>query len=216
MAANAWNVPLAESFTPHMTDFILDCIAWGGYFGIFLLMVLENVIPPIPSEVIMGLGGMAVARGDMNVVPLVLAGTAGAVAGNYFWYALGRRLGYRRLRPFIERHGRWLTLEWNDVEKIERFFMRHGQWVIFVFRFSPALRTIISLPAGMACMPRWKFLVWTAAGSMIWNIALTAAGYYLGANFKSLDAYVGPAAVVMMVAIGVLYAWRVLTWKPQG
>ena len=152
-----------------MTEFILNAIAQGGYIGIFLLMALENVVPPIPSEVIMGLGGMAVARGDMAIVPLVLWGTAGTTAGNYFWYFIGRHIGYQRFRPFIERHGRWLTMEWEDVEKLHRFFCKRGGGVVFVFRFMPTFRTLVSLPAGMTCMPLWRFLVWTFAGSLIWN-----------------------------------------------
>ncbi|MFV3545550.1 DedA family protein, partial [Mycobacterium tuberculosis] len=97
-----------------------------GYFGIFLLMALENILPPIPSEVIMGLGGMAVARGDMAMVPLLLWGTAGTTVGNYAWYAVGRYIGYERFRPFVERHGRWLTMDWRDVERLHLFFVRHG------------------------------------------------------------------------------------------
>ena len=96
-----------------MTDFILNLIAWGGYAGIFVLMVLENVFPPIPSEVIMGLGGMAVARGDMSLAPLIATGTIGTTVGNLFWYWIGRRIRYDRLRPFVEKHGRWLTLDWK-------------------------------------------------------------------------------------------------------
>jgi membrane protein DedA with SNARE-associated domain len=199
-----------------MTDIIINMIAWGGYIGIFLLMAVENVFPPIPSEVIMGLGGMAVARGQMAMVPLILWGTIGTVAGNYFWYEIGRRLGYKRLRPFVDRWGRWLTLEWHDVEKLHAFFQRHGQWVIFVFRFMPAGRTIISLPAGMTRMPHWRFIVWTAAGSAIWNTILAGAGYYLGANFHELDHYVGPVAVAAMVGIAGFYLWRVVTWKPRA
>lgn len=198
-----------------MTGFILDWIAWGGYFGIFLLMALENVIPPIPSEVIMGLGGMAVARGNMALWPLVAAGTAGTVAGNWFWYWLGDSIGYQRLRPFVERHGRWLTLTWADVERVHRFFVSHGQWVVFVFRFLPIGRTIISLPAGMTHMPRWKFLLWTTAGAAIWNTVLAAAGLYLGSNFRELDRFVGPLAIALSVALAGWYLWRVLTWKAR-
>ncbi|WP_404367888.1 DedA family protein [Sphingomonas sp. MMS24-J45] len=199
-----------------MTDFILDLTAWGGYFGIFLLMVLENVFPPIPSEVIMGLGGIAVARGQMEMVPLIIAGTAGTVAGNYFWYAVGARLGYQRLRPFIDRYGAWLTLDWAHVLQLERFFHRHGQWVVFVFRFMPAFRTMVSLPAGMAQMPQGRFLLWTAAGAGIWNTGLAYAGYILGSNFRELDAYIGPAAVALTVAIVLGYLWRLLRWKPRA
>jgi membrane protein DedA with SNARE-associated domain len=198
-----------------MTQFILDWIAWGGYLGIFLLMALENVIPPIPSEVIMGLGGMAVARGDMAMVPLILAGTAGTVAGNYFWYWLGRRIGVARFRPFVERHGRWLTLEWRDVEAIERFFRKHGEWVVFAVRFTPTFRTMISLPAGMARMKHWKFVLFTFAGSAIWNAILAAAGLYLGSRYDELQRYVGPVAIATTVLIVAAYFWRVATWKPR-
>jgi membrane protein DedA with SNARE-associated domain len=199
-----------------VTEFIIDLTAWGGYFGIFLLMVLENVFPPIPSEVIMGLGGMAVARGQMEVVPLLAAGTAGTVVGNYFWYAIGRRFGYRGLKPWVDRHGRWLTVEWHDVERLHAFFTRHGEWIVFVFRFMPTFRTMVSLPAGMTCMARWRFLLWTAAGSTVWNAFLTWGGWYLGANFRELDGYVGPAALAIMVGIVLLYLWRLLTWKARA
>ena len=198
-----------------MTDFIITLIAWGGYLGIFLLMALENIFPPIPSEVIMGLGGIAVAQGRMEMVPLLLWGTAGSVAGNYVWYAIGRHFGYLGLRPTVERYNRWLTVEWHDVERLHDFFQRHGQWVVFVFRFMPTFRTIVSLPAGMACMPRWRFLLWTAAGAAVWDSILAGAGYYLGTNFRELDRFVGPAAIGIMVAIALVYLWRILTWKPR-
>jgi membrane protein DedA with SNARE-associated domain len=198
-----------------MTSLILYLTGATGYFGIFLLMVLENVFPPIPSEVIMGLGGIAVARGQMSVVPLLLVGTAGTVLGNYFWYAIGRKLGYERLRPFVERHGRWLTLDWQHVLDLERFFQRRGQWVVFVFRFMPAFRTMVSLPAGMTRMSPTRFLVWTAAGAAIWNGFLVGAGYYLGAKYRELDAVIGPATIAIVVAVLAFYLWRLLRWKPR-
>ena len=88
-------------------------------------------------------------------------------------------------------------MEWDDVVRLHHFFLSHGHWVIFVFRFLPVGRTIISLPAGMACMSRVKFALWTAAGSTVWNCILTGAGYYLGSNFQMLDRYVGPAALAV-------------------
>ena len=199
-----------------MTEFIIDWIAWGGYIGIFLLMALENVVPPVPSEVIMGLGGIAVARGDMAMIPLILWGTAGTTVGNMFWYEIGRRMGVVRFKPFVDRHQRWLTMDWEDVERLNRFFHRHGHWVVFVFRFLPSFRTLISLPAGMAKMPPLRFFVWTAAGSAIWNALLIGAGVLLDARFGELDRYVGPAGVILFVAIAAWYAWRVATWKPKG
>ncbi len=199
-----------------MTDFIVSWIVWGGYLGIFLLMALENVVPPIPSEVIMGLGGIAVARGQMEMVPLLLWGTAGTTAGNVFWYEVGRRLGYARFRPFVERHGRWLTLEWEDVERLHTFFHRHGGWVIFVFRFMPTFRTLISLPAGMAGMPVWRFLLTTFLGSIIWNGVLAGAGFYLGTRYADLDRYVGPIGIALTAAAAGYWLYRVATWTPRG
>src|SRR5687768_15200541 len=135
-----------------MHDFIIEAIAHGGYLGILLLMAIENVFPPIPSEVIMGIGGLLVGRGEMEFWPLLIAGTIGSTAGNYVWCWIGDSWGYRRLAPFIERHGRWLTLDWQHIEKGTQFFRSHGQWIVFFLRFSPFLRTIISLPAGLSHM----------------------------------------------------------------
>jgi membrane protein DedA with SNARE-associated domain len=199
-----------------VTDFIVSLIASAGYVGIFLLMALENIFPPIPSEVIMGLGGIAVAQGKMAMVPLILWGTAGTTAGNVFWYELGRRFGYLGLRPTVERYSRWLTVDWHDVERLHDFFQRHGQWVVFVFRFMPTFRTIVSLPAGMAGMPRVRFLLWTAAGAAIWNCILAGAGYYFGTNFSELDRFVGPAAIGIMAVIALVYLWRVILWTPRS
>jgi membrane protein DedA with SNARE-associated domain len=205
-----------DTSEPFVTDLILQWIAWGGYLGIVLLMALENVFPPIPSEVIMGLGGIAVARGDMALVPLVLWGSVGTTAGNLVWYALGRRLGYERFQPFVERHGRWLTLDWTTVERIHTFFLRHGGWVVFVFRFMPAFRTIVSLPAGMTGMSLPRFLLWTFAGAAVWNTVLALAGVWLGSDFRDLHRYVGPAAVAITVLLVAAYLYRVATWRPRN
>lgn len=198
-----------------MTDFIIDLIAFGGYLGIFFLMVIENVFPPIPSEVIMGFGGMAVARGDMTMVPLLIIATAGTTVGNMFWYAVGRWIGYARLKPFVDRHGRWLTLHWEDVEALHRFFLKHGGWVVFVVRFMPMFRTMISLPAGMMKMGLPRFMLATFAGSAIWNAVLAYAGLLLGTRFEALQDYVGPVAVAMTVAMVVIYIWRVISWRSR-
>lgn len=199
-----------------MTDVIVTLIARGGYLGIAFLMALENIFPPIPSEVIMGLGGMAVGRGHMAFAPLVLAGTLGTVAGNYPWYWLGRRVGYRGLKPFVDRWGRWLTVEWEDVERITRYFHERGGWLVFVARFMPTFRTLVSLPAGMGRMPHGRFIIATAAGAAIWNAILAGAGVLLDRNFRMLDRYVGPVAIALMVAIVAYYLYRVVTWTPRA
>lgn len=199
-----------------MTQWIIDVIAAGGYLGVAFLMAIENVFPPIPSEVIMGLSGIAVAQGRMAFAPLMVAGTLGSTAGNYLWFLAGRRMGYAGLKPFVARWGRWLTLEWDDVEKLVAFFQKHGHHVVFWLRFSPFLRTMISLPAGMARMGHIRFLLFTFCGAAIWNALLVGAGYYLGRNFGELADYTGPVAVATLVIAALAYGWRVLTWQPRA
>lgn len=199
-----------------MGDLIVETIARGGYLGIFVLMALENIFPPVPSEVIMGIGGILVARGEMQFWPLLLIATVGTTAGNYFWYWLGNRFGYRRLQPFVDRWGRWLTLEWEDIERAILFFNKWGDWVIFVLRFSPLLRTIISLPAGLAHMRLSRFLFFTFAGSLIWNAALIAGGQLLSRWLEQSQDVLGWIIIGLTVVAVLAYAWRVATWKPRS
>lgn len=199
-----------------MHEFIVDAITRGGYLGIALLMAIENIFPPIPSEVIMGVGGIAVARGTMDFWPLMIAGTIGSVAGNYVWFWLGRAWGKHRLQPFVERHGRWLTLEWEDVDKGRQFFHRHGHWVVFALRFSPFLRTMISLPAGLARMGKRKFLLFTTAGVFIWNLLLVQAGKQLSLWLAQSQDILGYIIVGIVIVALVAYIWRVATWKPRA
>lgn len=198
-----------------MADWIYEIVRQGGYLGITFLMALENIVPPIPSEFIMGLGGIAVARGDMSFWPLLFWGTMGATLGNYALFLVADRLGYERLRPFIERWGRWLTLEWHDVEIAGRYLRRHGHWVVFFLRFSPIFRSVISIPAGLAHMRHVKFLVFTALGAAVWNAALILGGQWLGHTLSRAEHWLAWAALAMMLAAIVWYLWRILRWRPR-
>jgi membrane protein DedA with SNARE-associated domain len=198
-----------------VTDWVVSLIDAGGYWGIALLMVLENVFPPIPSELIMGIGGIRVGQGRMEMVPLLFAGTAGSTIGNYVWYLLGRALGFQRLRPLVRRFGRILTLEWRDVRRINTLFRRYGPGIVFVFRFMPAFRTMVSLPAGLFRMGHIRFLLWTAAGALIWNLVLVVGGWWLGSRITHIDRYLGPVTTACVVLMGVIYVWRLLTWRPR-
>ncbi len=199
-----------------MNEFIVRLIEQGGYWGIFALMVIENVFPPIPSEVIMGLGGVAVARGSMSFWPLLAVGTVGSTLGNYVWFLAGDKWGYQRLQPIVDRWGRWLTLEWEDIERATAFFLRHGQWIVFLLRFSPFLRTMISLPAGLAHMKHWRFLVFTFAGAAVWNAALIKGGELL-ARFLAESTMVMDVVILGGLGLAIVgYLYRVLTWRPRG
>lgn len=199
-----------------MDELIIELIDRGGYFGIFCLMVIENVIPPIPSEIIMGVGGILVQRGVMDFWPLLLIATTGTTAGNYVWYWVGDTWGYKRLQPFIDRWGRWLTLDWQDVENAQKFFARRGHWVLFVFRFSPFMRTIISLPAGLVHMPKAKFFAFTFVGSLIWNGMLIKGGQWLGGYLEGSQDLIGWIIIAMIIVTIVGYVWRVATWTPRS
>lgn len=192
---------------------MIRLIEQGGYWGIAALMFIENVFPPIPSELIMGLGGVAVARGTMTFWPLLVAGTIGSTLGNYVWFLIGERLGYRRLEPLVHRWGRWLTLKWSDVEAATGFFQRHGQWVVFALRFSPFLRTMISLPAGLAHMKHGKFLAFTFAGAAVWNALLIVGGHWLADYVETVDHVIGPVIAGMVGVMVLAWLWRVARWN---
>lgn len=198
-----------------MDQLIIEAIRQGGYVGIFLLMVLENVIPPVPSEVIMGVGGLLVQSGDMQFWPLLIIATIGTTVGNYAWYWLGDRWGFERLEPFVDRWGRWLTVDWEAIVKAQVFFSKHGHWVVFALRFSPFLRTIISLPAGLAHMPKIRFLAYTFVGSLIWNGALIKGGEWLGGYLQESQ-HLLTVIIAGMIGAGLaVYIWRVLRWHPR-
>ncbi|MEM7640989.1 MAG: DedA family protein [Pseudomonadota bacterium] len=159
-----------------MFDWILGLMAQGGYVAIALLMFVENLFPPIPSEVVMLLAGFLAASGALGLAGVVLAGTAGAVAGALFWYWIGRRIGSNRLRRFADRHGRWLTIDAGSIDRSHAWFDRYGGVAVLIGRMIPGIRTFISVPAGVARMPLLPFLGYTMAGSLIWTGFLTALG----------------------------------------
>jgi len=197
-----------------MTDFLLDLLDQGGYLGIFFLMMLENVFPPIPSEVIMGAAGVLVAKGQMTFGTLWIVATAGTVAGNLFWYWIGVRWSEEQLKRIIDRWGRWLTFEWDEFTKARDIFRKHGDWIVFLLRFSPILRTIVSLPAGLAHMKLWRFVLFTALGSAIWNAILIFGGRALAPLVERFEKLAGYGVVAFVLAGVAFYIYRVVTWKP--
>lgn len=198
-----------------MAEWIYEVISQGGYLGILFLMALENIVPPIPSELIMGVAGIAVARGHMAFWPLLVSGTIGVTIGNYILFLIADRLGYKKLQPFVERWGKWLTLEWHDVEMAGRFLRRRGHWVVFFLRFAPMFRTVISIPAGLAHMNHGRFLIFTTLGAAVWNTILIAGGTWLGHAFSQAEQWLGWATLAIAVLTVAFYLWRVARWKPR-
>ena len=195
------------------SDWILNWIESGGYLAVALLMLLENIFPPIPSEVVMPVSGIVSGRGDLNIVLVIVFGTAGAIAGQLFWYWLGRRVGEDGLKQLARRHGRWLTVSVRDIEKADRWFDKHGHKAVLFGRLVPAVRTLISLPAGLSEMPLTRFLVFSSIGSGAWTTALAMAGYALGEGSESVTAWIGPVSTAVLVGMLGYYLYRVATFK---
>lgn len=204
-----------------MFDWILGVIQQAGYLGLFALMVLENLFPPIPSELVMPLAGFLAARGDLDPVLVVLVGTAGSVLGALPWYWVGYRVGAPRLLRFVTRHGHWLTLSCDEVDRANEWFRRRGWTAVLMGRMVPGVRTLISVPAGIARMGMPLFLALTAAGSLAWTAVLVAAGYLLENQYRLVEGYIDPISTAIVVGLLAVYLYRVTRgvlrrWNGQG
>ncbi|NDV85572.1 DedA family protein [Aurantimonas aggregata] len=196
-----------------MDVFVKTMMDSFGPFGIAMLMFLENIFPPIPSELIMPLAGYEAAAGRMSIVAVIVAGTIGSLAGVVPWYYAGRLMGGVRLKRLAARHGRWMTLSPGDVDTANDWFGRHGVAAVLFGRLVPTVRTLISVPAGIARMSIGTFLIFSAIGSAIWTALLAFAGYLLGQNYEAVEGYVGPVSNTVLVVIVVFYVYRVVTFE---
>jgi len=190
-----------------MADWITDLIGAHGYLALAVLMFIETVFPPIPSELIMPFAGYAAARGDIHPVGAVLAGSAGSLLGALAWYGVGYLLGGERSRRIARRHGRWLTISESDVDRAQQWFTRYGGRAVCVGRLIPAVRSVISVPAGIARMQLLRFLLWSSLGTVVWTGLLTTLGYQLGTRFTEVDKWLQPVswAIVAFAVGGYLY-----------
>jgi membrane protein DedA with SNARE-associated domain len=196
-------------------DWIISLVQQLGYGGVALLMFLENIFPPIPSELIMPLAGFNAARGEMSIWLVILAGTVGSLAGALAWYEIGRRVGTKRLCRLAHRHGRWLTMSVADVERARDWFQRRGGLAVFIGRLIPAIRTLISVPAGIARMNLPLFLVYSIAGTTLWTAFLAGAGYALQSQYEKVEAWLNPVSNIVVGLLVLIYLYRVITWQSQ-
>jgi membrane protein DedA with SNARE-associated domain len=196
-----------------ITGFLLDLVDKLGAVGVGLSILLETVIPPIPSEAVLGLAGVLIRSGDMNVVPVILFATLGSILGAIFFYSIGRALGPRRSHAFLDRLP---LVETEDVDRTFEWFERHGRPAVFFGRMVPIVRSFVSVPAGVVKMPFLPFILYSAAGSLIWNSVLVglgvAAGEFVQNNLKYFDYAI--AAVIVLAVVWMVY--RRLTQKYRG
>jgi membrane protein DedA with SNARE-associated domain len=196
-----------------MFDWITGLVEQTGYLGVAFLMLAENVFPPIPSELVMPLAGFTAAQGKLNIAGFVLAGMAGSIAGALLWYYVGRWVGCERLERWADRHGRWLTIAPEEVDDAMRWFRRHGGKAVLVGRVIPAVRTLISVPAGIFGMNLPAFLAYTAVGTAAWTALLAGAGYLLGDRYQQVSAYLNPVSNAIVAVIVLWYLYRVVTFR---
>ena len=168
-----------------------------AYFVIGFAMFLENLIPPIPSEIIMPLGGFFVYQGNLNFYILIISGLIGTVVGALPWYFLGKLLNEKKLSNFIDGKGKFIGISTKDLDKSKLWFDKYGVMLVFWGRLIPGIRTLISVPAGIELMPINKFLIWTTLGSLIWVVFLTSAGYLFGENSKVIGLYLDNFKVIL-------------------
>ena len=199
-----------------MFDWITGLVERTGYLGIALLMLAENVFPPIPSELIMPMAGFTAARGELNMVGVVVAGTAGSLAGALLWYYIGHWIGLERLKRWAARHGRWLAISPEEVDEAAAWFNRHCGKAVLVGRLIPAVRTLISVPAGVAGMALMRFLTYSALGTALWTALLAAAGYLLEDQYQKVGDYLNPVSNVILGLIVLGYLYRVITFRRRG
>ena len=196
-----------------MFEWILHVIEVGGYAGIFFLMVLENLFPPIPSELVIPLAGFAAAKGELNIIGVLFATVSGGLVGCIPWYFLGRLYGVPRLKTFSRKFGRIVTLSADDIDAAQTWFHRHGHMAVFFGRLMPTVRTLISVPAGIAKMNFIPFIVYSFFGTTIWTSALLFFGYILESQYETMSVYINFVSNGIIFAFISIYLYRVVTYK---
>ena len=188
-----------------LAEWIPNVMNQLGYWGIGLLMFLENLFPPIPSELIMPLAGFTVAKGQMDFILVVIAGVVGTILGAFPWYYIGKFISEERLEHLADKYGKWISVTSKDIKKANNWFNEHGGKAVFFCRLVPGVRTLISLPAGINNMPLVPFTLYSTLGTTIWVTFLTFLGYKLGDNYELVDKYLGPVAKIVLAIIVIFF-----------
>jgi membrane protein DedA with SNARE-associated domain len=199
-----------------MADWIIDLISSGGYLAILALMLLETVFPPIPSELVVPFAGFAAAQGRLDIWLVIIFASLGSVLGAVLLYLVARLINDEKLEKFVHNHGRWLTLDIEDLRKSRRWFDRYSRTVVLFGRLIPAMRSLISIPAGINKMSLTPFFVFSAIGTTIWSAFLAVGGYWLGQDYERIRHFINPITSVVLLAIIVIYLYRLIFAKRKS
>jgi len=190
---------------------VTDVIDALGPAGVAFLVALVNLFPPIPSEVVLPLAGFVAGRGDANVVVMVAAATVGSLVGALVLYAVAALIGPERFRAFVVRFGKFFAVQPHEIERAESWFDDHANRAVLICRCVPLIRSLVSIPAGFRRMPLAPFIVYTAIGSLVWNVLLIGAGYALGDRWEQVEDYVGIMQLIVIATIVAVVGWFLWT-----
>ena len=197
----------------NLSDWVIDVIDTLSYLGVALLVALENVFPPIPSEIVLPFAGVVARRGGATLPGMIVAATIGSVVGALVLYGVAAAFGPERLRALVERYGKWFRLTLDDIDRAERWFDRRAIVAVLIGRCVPLIRSLVSIPAGFRRMPLPTFLLYTVVGSLIWNTGLIGAGYILGEEdrWRRIEDVMGYVQYLVILGILVAIGWYVWT-----
>ncbi len=184
-----------------MESFIIEFIENYGYFGIFFLILIENIFPPIPSEIILGLGGFFTISTSLKFIGVVLSATIGSVVGAIILYYIGYFINSDIIKKFLRSKNKVLKIDGNSLRKGRNIYLKYESISVFICRMLPIVRSIISIPAGMFRMNIFKFCIYTGIGSLIWNSIITYIGVYLGDNWKYIEVIVKEYSIIVLIFI---------------
>jgi membrane protein DedA with SNARE-associated domain len=194
-----------------MENWITQIMEDFGYLGIFLIMLIENLFPPIPSEIVLPFGGFVTTYSNLTVPLVIAVATLGSVVGAVILYAIGMVLTMKRVEWIIDHYGKWLRIKQKDIHKAFDWFERYGMWTVFFGRMVPLIRSLISIPAGMSRMNFPLFLLYTTIGSVIWNTLLVVIGASLGNNWEKISEFINVYANIVYTLIAIA-GISVLVW----
>jgi len=192
---------LTDFILGDLTDWVVSVIRSIGYLGVALLVAIENIFPPIPSEVVLPAAGLAASRGEANLYGMIVAATIGSVVGAWVLYLIAGAIGETRLHALVVLHGRWVGVKPRDLERANAWFDDRSTIAVLICRCIPLVRSLVSIPAGFRRMSPVSFTLYTAVGSLVWNTALIGAGYQLGDNWKQVGEVVGTVQYGVVAAI---------------
>ncbi len=205
-----------------MEQIIINIMEQVGYLGVFLLIAIENIFPPIPSEVILVFGGFMTTYTSLNIPIMIVAATFGSLLGAIVLYYIGKIFNKERLKRIVNgKIGKVLRLKASDIEKADKWFDTKGNKTVFFCRFIPIVRSLISIPAGMSEMPMQKFLLYTISGSLIWNTVLIIIGSIVGDKWETIVGYLDNFSHIILIILVIIfvvamYYWFVIRKKKQS